>query len=210
MPGRKAALEVQLKIERARYQVALRAEAETHRVSPETDRIAHRIERIEAELVALGKRPRRRARRGGAEDIQTAEREREAIGLRAAGLSYDAIAEKVGYANRSLAYKAVIRVLDRWRVETREDACVVRDLEVERLDSLLAGVWQRAAQGEPAAIDRVLKIMDRRARLLGLDAPAQHDVTSAGGPIDFSALSLEELEKIARGTSGGNPSSSGD
>ncbi|MFC6575537.1 hypothetical protein ACFQBS_02020 [Planomonospora parontospora] len=27
-----------------------------------------------------------------------------------------------------------------------------------------------------AAMDRVLKIMDRRARLLGLDAPARHEV----------------------------------
>ena len=37
-------------------------------------------------------------------------------------------------------------------------------------------VWDEAAKGEYAAIDRVLKILERRAKLLGLDMPVRHDI----------------------------------
>jgi hypothetical protein len=37
-------------------------------------------------------------------------------------------------------------------------------------------------------VDRVLKIMDRRARLLGLDAPVRTDVTSGGNTIPISFI----------------------
>jgi hypothetical protein len=52
-------------------------------------------------------------------------------------------------------------------VEPHEDA--VR-LEALRLDAIMnGGLFQRAVDGDLGAIDRVLAIMQRRARLLGLD-----------------------------------------
>lgn len=44
-----------------------------------------------------------------------------------------------------------------------------RKAELLRLDELLAGVYERAINGDIAAIDRVLAISHRRIRLLGLD-----------------------------------------
>lgn len=60
----------------------------------------------------------------------------------------------------------------------QEPADEVRMLEVERLDSLLNGLWQR--RHVPEITDRILRIMERRAKLLGLDAPVRSDVTSGG------------------------------
>lgn len=43
-------------------------------------------------------------------------------------------------------------------------------LELQRLDALQAALWNEAASGNVAAVDRVLRIMERRARLLNLDS----------------------------------------
>jgi hypothetical protein len=45
----------------------------------------------------------------------------------------------------------------------------LRALELERLDEMQAGVYGAALQGDLAALDRCLTIMERRCRLLGLD-----------------------------------------
>jgi len=47
----------------------------------------------------------------------------------------------------------------------------LRALELLRLDELLNALWDTAIAGDLKAVDRVLKVMERRAKLLGLDAP---------------------------------------
>jgi hypothetical protein len=76
------------------------------------------------------------------------------------------------------AYDAVMGALD---ATLREPAESVRKLEVERLDRLMLGVWTRAVGGESESIDRVLKIMDRRSKLLGLAAPTAMSVEVGKG-----------------------------
>lgn len=109
--------------------------------------------------------------------IAAAERQAQAINLRKAGVGYAAIARQLGYAGPSGAYQAVMTAL---HAVTREPARELVDLEVARLDDLLAGLWADARKGNVAKVDRVLKIMQRRADLLGLDAPRRFaDVTDA-------------------------------
>ncbi len=107
--------------------------------------------------------------------IAATERQARALALRKAGLGYADIARRLGYAGPSGAHKAIMTGL---RALTREPAAELRDLELARLDDMLAGLWPNARKGNVAAVDRVLKIMQRRADLLGLDAPARYeDVT---------------------------------
>jgi len=94
--------------------------------------------------------------------------ERKALELRRAGLAYEGIAERLGYQTRNGAHRAVARVLAR---NPAADVDAVRELETDRLDRLLVAVWPVALKGEPKAVDQVLKIAERRARLLGLDVP---------------------------------------
>ena len=42
-------------------------------------------------------------------------------------------------------------------------------LEAERLDALQSGLWDRAVEGDEGAVRECLKILERRARMLGLD-----------------------------------------
>lgn len=108
------------------------------------------------------------ARQSRAHHTPTAEviaRENMALELRRAGASYGAIAEQLN-TDRSYAAKIVKRAIGRVHQEAAAD---VVKLEAERLDRLQLAFWQKAIAGDGRSLDRVLRIMERRANLLGLD-----------------------------------------
>ena len=131
-------------------------------------------------------------------DVQALDRERQAIELRKAGASYDQIARQIGYANKGAAYKAVSRALKATMATMSLDADAYRQLAADRLDAMLLGVWQAATRGDPQAISAVLRIEERRASMLGLDAPKRTEVTGQdGGPIEVDqrvSYSVEERQ----------------
>lgn len=98
----------------------------------------------------------------------TIDRERKVLELRASGQTFEQIATACAYSDRSVAYNAYKRALKRTLVEPARQ---VRDLEVHRLDLLLGAAWNQALAGDLRAIQSALKIMERRAKLLGLDQP---------------------------------------
>lgn len=93
------------------------------------------------------------------------EREAAAVRLRRGGATYELIAQTLGYSCRSSAYRAVDRALAR---VTDTEATLLLKLELERLDEMFRALWPQAMRGDRRAIDRILAIMDRRARYLGL------------------------------------------
>jgi len=113
------------------------------------------------------------APKSGKQALAAHTRQLRALALRKRGTSYDAIAAALGYAGKSGAYKAVARALHETLREATEE---VRALELGRLDIMLTSVWDRAAGGDCHAIEIVLKLQDRRAKLLGLDQPLRVDV----------------------------------
>lgn len=127
--------------------------------------------------------------------IGGAQRDAEAARLRSRGLSLRQIADALGYANESGAYKAVQRALAAVPVEAAEE---LRRLHRRQLDYLARRAWAVlecehpliAANGRIVehdgrplldwrpvlrAIDALLRIMEREARLMGLDAPLRVD-----------------------------------
>lgn len=106
-------------------------------------------------------------------------KENEALRLRLAGGTYDAIARVMGYANRDGAWKAVDRALARQRAEAADQLLA---LELTRLDALQRGVFATALGGNVQAIASVLKVMDHRAKLTGL-----YDVQPQGNDHEIRA-----------------------
>lgn len=128
--------------------------------------------------------------------IMAREFEEQAFDLRKRGHTYREIGIRLGVTKQA-AHKAVKRVLEHLATELAEDVPRVRAMELERLDALLEGRWDAAVAGDDSALDRVLRIMERRAKLTGIDAPEKHAV---GGVGDFSEKTDEELESIIAGT----------
>lgn len=125
-------------------------------------------------------------------DIRTAEiaeKHRKALELRKAGATYDQISSQLGYANRSVAWQAVRKAI---ADIVREPAEEVLTLELARLDALLLGCWSKAKSGDTQAIDRALRIMERRAAYLGIDAPKK-TATEFGGELKVTDGAHEQL-----------------
>jgi len=102
--------------------------------------------------------------------IKTTEKTLKALTLRKKGFNYTEIGEELGCA-RQTACRYVLSELENLADKCREEAEHVRDLELQRLDDLYLIAWKAIAEGSDlVAIDRCLRIMERRAKLLGLDA----------------------------------------
>jgi hypothetical protein len=136
--------------------------------------------------------------------VAVREREARALELRRDGLTYAQIGEVLG-VNRQMATRIVQRGLDRI---VREPAEQIRRLELDRLDHLQVeglnvlhrrhvvvqgGKVVKDDDGQPIvddgptlhAIHTVLKVQARRAKLLGLDAPAK---------VEAKVMSIDELD----------------
>lgn len=111
-----------------------------------------------------------------------AERKRQALEFRMAGLTFQQIGDQLKITKQA-AHQLVVTALDEVREQIAETAPQVLTMELERLDSLWRTVYPEAKRGNLGAVDRSIRIMERRAKLLGLDAPAKSDVTSGGEKI---------------------------
>src|SRR4030095_4029267 len=109
-----------------------------------------------------------------ADMVDAALRQVEALRLRQAGATFTQIAATLGYSDRSGARNAVMAALVEHVHEPNNE---MRALELHRLDALQLAHWQKALAGDCYATDRVLKVMERRAKILGLDARIVVDLT---------------------------------
>jgi hypothetical protein len=94
--------------------------------------------------------------------------------LRLEGLSHKEIGARLGVSEQR-AWRICDEELKRLNLLRTEAAEQVQRLELDRLDTLLQAVWKDARKGDFRSIDRVLRIMERRASLLGLDL-VRHEV----------------------------------
>lgn len=123
--------------------------------------------------------------------IRIRERRRQAIELRRANVTYEQIALTLGYAHRGKAYEDVHIALDQITKQPAEELLAE---ELDRLDALIMGLWSKARVGDVHAVDRVLRIMERRARYRGLDAPTRQVITVI--PEDAFDAEIRRLEQI--------------
>ena len=105
--------------------------------------------------------------------LSAAQKRVRALELRTEGKTFQQIADELKYRSKASAYDAVTKGLE----ETlQEPADALRRVESERLDRMLEGLWPKAIKGDTWSVDRVLGIMDRRAKLFGLDKPPSENL----------------------------------
>jgi hypothetical protein len=139
------------------------------------------------------------------------DKEVRVLELRRAGLTWQRIAEQVGYADHTGAYAAYKRAIKRTQQQPADE---LREAEIDRLDRLQLAVWPRAMNGDNSSIVTILRIMERRAKLLGLDMPVKiaQDVTvwEGGESIDRAVRDLAELLRQNAATSASESAMAGD
>jgi hypothetical protein len=157
------------------------------------------------------------AKRTGAR-VDAAQRDAAALELRADGASFREIADRLD-VSVSTAWECVDRGLAATR---QEPSSKLRALERERLDRLTVQAVQvlqaphvavsggkivRGDDGQPlvdhgptlAAINTLTRLMERRARMEGLDEPARADITAKVHAEVYSVDALDrELERVTQ------------
>ncbi len=126
-----------------------------------------------------------------AQSLKARDREKFALQLRMAGYDYTSIGEQIG-TTRQGAWKAVNRVLERKKKESAELAGKYLDMQVERFEEMLKGVWPRAIEGDPAAIDRAIKLIEKIVFYRGMEPPTKVATTdSKGGDVKYTVPAAE-------------------
>lgn len=146
---------------------------------------------------------------------ETTVRRTKLLKLRREGVRYDD--ERIlslGYADSGSARKDLVRALKAHRDEEAAEASIYRQQENERLDALLEAAWPRATQPSPVfdkegevidhaldmrAVDTVLRLIDRRAKLNGLDMPTKAELSGpGGGAVPIGPIGMNELRDLIR------------
>jgi len=145
-------------------------------------------------MVRLIKKPRKPAKKGrpnpaqrktSKQSIKLAARDGEILEMRLRGYTCTEIGNVYG-----LTSQGVVNVIKR-RCEdyVAESAYKIAAVEDQRLEMLLKSTFTKALDGDLAALDACLKVMARRAKLLGLDAPAQTEISGRdGGAMQFESI----------------------
>lgn len=122
----------------------------------------------------------------------------KALKMRHSGATWDEVAAACQWTSRSAAYMMVTRELRRRHTELVESLDAVREEENSRIQALIKSASDVLEQTEDAelllkAIDRLNRLMERRAKLLGLDAVQKVSV-DGGIRIELVGVDVEALK----------------
>lgn len=117
-------------------------------------------------------------------------RREKAAQLKLAGWTDREIAAHLG-VSLGTANTDINAVLERLQ-ESAEDAIArQRRLALARLEKSIKGIWPGIEAGDLATVDTLVKVEQRRARLLGLDAPTKVES-------EVTNLTLDDLDQLKR------------
>jgi hypothetical protein len=135
--------------------------------------------------------------------LKTAKRRKEVIQLREVGATWSDIADTIeerhganalpNHWGKRYACQDFHRALGKVQEEVKDRARSVREMELKRLRRMQRGLWQDAINGDTDAARTIVKLMKRRAKLLGLDEPEELDVTAGTDPETIETL-LDALQ----------------
>jgi hypothetical protein len=123
---------------------------------------------------------------------QIAERRTKALAMRAAGQKWEDIAQACGYSTRAAACQDIRRLLDERLKEQDDQVDHLRAIEIEKLDAMQRRMEKIIASRDPEiamkAADRLVKIGERRAKLLGIEAPVKIE---QGGTLRYEIAGVD-------------------
>lgn len=129
------------------------------------------------------------------DELLDEQRRLQILNMRVAGFSHSQIAQAVHLSPNNIS-QIIAKELAKTRALADQALEDLRSLEVARLDEAVRALWPKAMTGHPRSIEIILKVMERRAKLLGLDAPERQvtlDLTES-----LSSLTPQELTAEAQ------------
>lgn len=128
------------------------------------------------------------------------ETQAKAVEFRKRGMTFRAIAQQLGISFQGV-HKAVKKAMDQLKAQVYVDISTIRTMELEKLDTVEMGMWPGASKGNHNAANAILKAMERRAKMLGIDTPEKLANTDSHGndlPIPQRLRDMSDDEIKAR------------
>lgn len=119
---------------------------------------------------------------------QREKRAARAVELRLAGKTFRDIATEIE-VSRTRAFQIVQKELEASQKEYEAKAARLRTLEMNRLDYIQDKLWAQLEKSDLSVVPELLRLMERRAKLAGLDAPERVD-WGGGLPGGTNVLSI--------------------
>jgi hypothetical protein len=113
----------------------------------------------------------------------------KAFELRKAGFSYREIARACGVDLRTV-YDDVQAEMRELREQTTEAAEAVRELELRRCDEMTKALEPKRQRGDVQAIQALIRVMERRAKLTGADMPTKVQA-------DIRTINPEKVKQVS-------------
>lgn len=126
--------------------------------------------------------------------------------LRVAGKSWWDISEELRITEEAASTLVAERIRAAAQLVDEGSRRTLLATELDRLDALQAAVWPQAMAGETKSVEAALKVIDRRARLLGLDAESgsitqSNTIVVPGSTSDYvaalRAIATDDRRQIA-------------
>lgn len=116
--------------------------------------------------------------------ITAAQNRERAAELKKMGFTYADIGKELG-VSRQRAHQYVKEELEKLAEMTQGSIIALRQRSIERIDRMVLSLWSKAIKGDFQAIDRVVKLMEQEAKLLGLHAPQKIAPTTPDGESEY-------------------------
>lgn len=134
--------------------------------------------------------------------LNTAERRTLVMEKRREGKTYRMIANEIeeefgidrlpnGWGPR-YAHQDISRELDKYRNELRENVEFVVELQVQRIEEMVRGLYPKARNGDEEAVAEIRQLMKRKADLLGLDEADEYILSTGEDGFKFEWADPED------------------
>jgi hypothetical protein len=107
-----------------------------------------------------------------------ARRRKVASALLAGSDNFTSIAKELGVSKPTIT-RDVAHIEEQWRAESTQDIAVAKGRDLKRTDRLISAMWPLALTGDTKAVAAISKLLDQRAKLLGLNAPEKRELSTA-------------------------------
>ena len=138
--------------------------------------------------------------------LDTAQRRNLVMEKRREGKTYRMIADEIeqevgadklpnGWGPR-YAHQDISRELEKYRDDLRENVEFVVELQVQRIEEMIRGLYPKARSGDEDAVSEIRNLMKRKADLLGLDEAEEYILSTGEDGFEFGWADPDEAPNL--------------
>lgn len=147
-------------------------------------------------MAAQKKKRKKGPTKTAARNLDAAEKRVRAIQLRKQGKTFAEIGTALGFSPQR-AHKIVTDTRDHLNAMLVTEGAELRQQQLDEIATIKRALWKGAKKAELPKVDRLERLWTREAKLAGLDAASQLEISGKNGkPLEVSEIKVRLLERL--------------